>query len=117
MMEFDNGGRKIERLDLSSENVKIEEQIGGKDFDHWMIIYRRQTADAAFLDVKLYSSKLFQGIGIEGENKDLFALRQRRVHVKERLVRIEAQAMGLSRLQFGYYLLRDWISRVSLLWL
>ncbi|KAF9379130.1 hypothetical protein CPB97_009147 [Podila verticillata] len=114
MMEFDNGGRKIEHLDLSSENVEIEQQIGGKDFDHWMIIYRQQTADAAFLDVKLYSKKLVQGIGIEGEDDDLTALRQRRVELQKRLNRIEAQVMRLSRLQFEYYLLRDWISRASL---
>ncbi|KAG0320506.1 hypothetical protein BG000_003538 [Podila horticola] len=105
-MDFDGRGRTIERLDLSSRNIDIELQIGGKGFDHWMIIFRR-VSSTAFLDVKMYSRKLGNEGNRMGEPRDRTALRRHRVEVEKQLVEIEERMMDLWKVQEEYYLLRD----------
>ncbi|KAG0348334.1 hypothetical protein BG005_011608 [Podila minutissima] len=114
MMDFDGCGRTIERLVKERQNIEIEQEIGGEGYDHWMIVYRRETGAAANLDVKLYSKKLVEGNSVDGNNADVVALRQRRDDLARKLGEIEAQIASLSRLQLEYYLLRAWISRLSL---
>ncbi|KAG0097233.1 hypothetical protein BGZ93_003189 [Podila epicladia] len=114
MMDFNGRGRTIERLVKEHQNIEIEQEIGGEGYDHWMIIYRQETGAASHLDVKLYSRRIVERNSIEGNYVNVIALRQRRDDLAHKLSEIEAHIASLSRLQLEYYLMRAWISRVSL---
>ncbi|KAF9275850.1 hypothetical protein BGZ74_003832, partial [Mortierella antarctica] len=113
-MEFVSHGRTLERLEMSSRNIEIEQRIGGEGHDHWMIVYRREIAADASLDVKLYARKPDSKGSSVGEPEGLVTLRRQRIELEQQLAVVEARMMYLWKVQDEYFLLREWISRMSL---
>ncbi|KAF9323046.1 hypothetical protein BG006_001822, partial [Podila minutissima] len=113
-MEFVSHGRILERLEMSDKNIEIEQGIGGEGHDHWMIVYRRKMAADASLDVKLYARKLVSKDSSVAEPEGLVALRRQRIELEQQLAVVEARMMDLWKVQDEYFLLREWISRMSL---
>ncbi|KAG0026314.1 hypothetical protein BGZ82_009539, partial [Podila clonocystis] len=113
-MTFGKQSRKVEKVQVVAENVEIEQALGGEGFNHWMIIYRRETGAAASLVVKLYARKQDSAGNPVGETRDMTETRQQREMLEVELDIAEGRSQHLSQIRKGYDILFKFISSKTL---
>ncbi|KAG0076091.1 hypothetical protein BGZ92_002584 [Podila epicladia] len=114
IMTFKKQERMIEDISIQSNNVAIEQSLGGKGCNHWKIIYRRSNFKAGSLAVTLYARKHGSNGALVGETKELTDIRLKRAELEKQMTEIEERIRSKWHLQKEYNLLRDWISRETL---
>ncbi|KAF9327690.1 hypothetical protein BG006_009041, partial [Podila minutissima] len=113
-MVFKKQDRMIEGVSIQSNNIDIEQSLGGKGFNHWKIIYRRSNFKEGSLFVTLYARKRGNNDSLVGETKEMTNIRLQRAELDKKMTEIGERIRSKWHLQKEYNLLRDWISRETL---